>query len=361
MNSVDGTAGRCGNTGATRAGMLAMALIIVSAALVPGCTTNEATGRSQMLAMSRDEEIKVGTENKGPLTEEFGGAITDTALHGYLADIGRKLAAQTEANNPELPWEFTLLNSKVINAFALPGGKVFISRGLCEEMTNEAQLAAVVGHEIGHVTARHTSERMSQALGSTIGGAILGGLAGAALGGKDGAVAGAAGGATVGGVVALSFSREQEIEADRLGMRYMEKLNYDPVGAIEVQEILKRAGGGGKTPEFLSTHPASDTRIAELNKRYAKYYQHTRNNAQYQKFGERYQPFLRGLKALPAAKADAGPWPRTPEGARAMMFAAAFHSDVGEHGQFGGLGDPANWCWHCAAAAAVGHSVGEGR
>lgn len=317
-----------------------------------GCTTNEATGRSQYLAMSRDEEIRVGEEHKTPLTQEFGGAITQPDLHNYVADIGRKLAAQTEADNPSLPWEFTLLNSKVINAFALPGGKVFISRGLAEEMTNEAQLAAVLGHEIGHVTAKHTSERMGQALGTTIGGAIIGGLIGAAAGGKDGVLIGAGGGATVGGVVALSFSRDQEIEADRLGMRYMERLNYDPVGAIEVQEILGRAGGGGGTPEFLSTHPQSATRIAELNKRLDKYYQHTRNNPQYQKFGERFQPFLRGLKALPAPKADAGPWPKTPEGARAMMFAAAFHPGMGHHAEFGGLGDPVNWCWHCAEAAA---------
>lgn len=335
-------------------GAWGLAFIVCAAGMVAGlqgCTTNEATGRSQYLAMSREEEIKVGAENQAPLTAEFGGAITQPALHGYVADIGRKLAAQTEADNPELPWEFTLLNSKVINAFALPGGKVFISRGLAEEMTNEAQLAAVLGHEIGHVTAKHSAERMGQALGTTIGGAILGGLAGAAIGGKDGILIGAGGGATVGGVVALSYSRDQEIEADRLGMRYMEKLNYDPIGAIEVQEILGRAGGGGGTPEILATHPSSATRIAELNKRLDKYYQHTRNNPQYQKFAERFQPFARALKALPAAAADAGPWPKTPEGARAMMWAAAFHPGMDKHAQFGGLGDPVNWCWHCAEAA----------
>lgn len=327
-------------------------VLVVLVASVIGCETNAATGRSQALMYTRSEEIQIGDENKGPLTEEFGGAIVRPELHGYVADIGKRLAAVTEADNPQLPWEFTLLNSKVINAFALPGGKVFISRGLCEEMTNEAQLAAVLGHEVGHVTARHTSERMSQALGTTIGGAIIGGLIGAAAGGKEGAAVGAAGGATVGQVVSLSFSRDQEIEADRLGMRYMEKLGYDPIGAIEVQEILGRAGGGGGMPEFLATHPASETRIAELNKRLDKYYAHTRNNPNFQKHAERFQPFLAGLRALPAPRADAGPRPRTPEGARAMMFAAAFHAgQSGDHGAFGALGDPANWCWHCAEAA----------
>jgi len=327
----------------TLASVCGAALLILVGLATQGCTTNEATGQSQFLAgMDRDEEIQIGEENKAPLTQEFGGAITDPALHGYVADIGRKLAAQTEADNPSLPWEFTLLNSKVINAFALPGGKVFISRGLCEEMTNEAQLAAVVGHEIGHVTAKHSAERMGQALGTTIGGAILGGLAGAAIGGKEGVLIGAGSGATVGGVVALSFSRDQEIMADRLGMRYMEKLNYDPASAIEVQEILGRAGGGGG-PEILATHPSSETRIDAINKRLDKYYAHTRNNPQYQKFAERFQPFVRRLKALPAATVAAGEGghPRSPEGARAMMYASAF----------GGLGDPVNWCWHCAVRA----------
>jgi predicted Zn-dependent protease len=338
-----------------RFGLVARCVLFAAVAFcVSGCSTNPATGRSQALMYNRSEEIQIGEENKGPLTEEFGGAITQPALHNYVADIGKRLAAVTESDFPSLPWEFTLLNSKVINAFALPGGKVFISRGLCEEMTNEAQLAAVLGHEVGHVTARHTSERMSQALGTTIGGAIIGGLIGAAAGGKDGAAAGAAGGATIGGIVSLSFSREQEIEADRLGMRYMEKLGYDPVGAIEVQEILGRAGGGGGTPEFLSTHPASATRIAELNKRYNKYYAHTRGNPNYQKHADRYQPFLAGLRALPKPRADAEPRPRTPEGARAMMLAAAFHAGhAGEAGAFGSLGDPVNWCWHCATASAA--------
>ena len=326
----------------TRMGFGVLAACALAAGTLQGCTTNEATGRRQFLTMDRSEEIQIGEENKAPLTQEFGGAVTQADLHNYVADIGRKLAAQTESDNPSLPWEFTLLNSKVINAFALPGGKVFVSRGLIEEMPNEAQLAAVLGHEIGHVTGKHTSERMGQALGTPIGAAVIGGLAGVAIGGKEGAAAGIAGGATVGQVVSLSFSRDQEIEADRLGMRYMEKLNYDPVGAIEVQEILGRAGGGGGTPEFLSTHPASETRISELKKRYEKYYQHTKNNPQYQKFEERFAPFLASLKRLPAPTADSG--------ARGMMLAAAMQAEGG-HAEFGALGDPVLWCWHCASEA----------
>jgi predicted Zn-dependent protease len=253
------------------------------------------------------------------------------------------LSAVTEADNPSLPWEFTFLNSPVINAFALPGGKVFVSRGLAAEMTNEAQMAAVVGHEIGHVTAKHTNERFAQAAGLSIGGAIVGAvIGGVATGDASGAGIGAGAGAAVGGIAGLAFSRDQEIEADRLGMRYMEKLGYDPVGAIEVQQILLReaAKGGGAPLEILATHPSGETRIRELEKRYAKYYQHTANNPKYQKFEQRFQnQFLSRLNKLPPApKATLGP---EPANTRQMMAAAAF----------GGLGDPALWCAHCRAQA----------
>lgn len=328
-----GLAGRLGR-------LFALVLGISAAGAFPGgCTTNPTTGRSQFLTMSREEEIKLGTEAAPGLTTEFGGKVSDARLQEYVANIGRQLAAQTEADNPTLPWEFTLLDSGVINAFALPGGKVFISRGLAVEMTNEAQMAAVLGHEIGHVTARHSNERYGQAIGTTVGGAILGAVIGGVASGKaSGAGIGAAAGASVGGIAGLSFSRDQEIEADRLGMRYMSMLNYDPVGAIEVQEILQRAAGkGSRPPEFLSTHPSSETRIRALNERFDKYYAHTRNNPQFQKFEERFQrDFLTPLKRLPPPKQAHG------TGSTREMLA---------HAAFGSLGDPVLWCAHCRAEA----------
>jgi predicted Zn-dependent protease len=320
-----------------RLGVLVLAA--AAAVIMPGgCTTNPTTGRSQFLTMSREEEIKLGTEAAPGLTSEFGGKVPDGRLQDYVSNIGRQLAAVTEADNPTLPWEFTLLDSGVINAFALPGGKVFVSRGLAEEMTNEAQLAAVLGHEIGHVTARHSNERYGQAIGTTIGGAIIGAVIGGVASGKaSGAGVGAAAGATVGGVAGLAFSRDQEIEADRLGMRYMSAINYDPVGAIEVQQILQRAAGkGSRPPEFLSTHPSSETRIRALNERLDKYYAHTRNNPQFQKFEERFQrDFLTPLKRLPPPKQARG------TGSTRDMLA---------HAALGALGDPVLWCAHCRAA-----------
>lgn len=312
-------------------------LAVFMAAALPACQTNPATGRNQMLALSRTEEIKIGAENAPALTQEFGGAVPSPELQSYVRDIGNRLAEVTEADFPTLPWEFILLDSKVINAFALPGGKVFISRGLTEEMTNEAQLAAVLGHEIGHVTARHTSERFAQATMTTIGGAVLGGLIGAAAGdGKGTAIgAGAVAGATVGQVAALSFSRDQEVEADRLGMRYMEKIKYDPVGAIEVQQILARAGGGGGGVDWFSTHPSSSRRIGELQERLNKYYPHTINNPEYSKHEARFQnQFLARMNKLPPPRHTAM------DATRASAFGAM---------AFGPLGPAHVWCGHCRA------------
>lgn len=315
--------------------MVAMGAVVLAAANLVGCSTNATTGRSQIAFMSRDEEIKLGTEAQPQLTEEFGGKVNSPELQSYVAEIGQRLAAVTEADNPSLPWEFTLLDSPVINAFALPGGKVFLSRGLADKMTNEAQLAAVLGHECGHVTARHSAERMSQQAILVGGGGILGSVADAVLGTSG---AGAKAGQSIGNIAALSYSRDQEIEADRLGMRYMKVLGYDPMGAMEVQEILARESGGSRPPEILSTHPASETRLAELRKRFDKYHTDTINNPAYQKYPERYeQRYLSIARRLPAspqpkARLDEHGNPRQSTLA-AMMFA-----------------DPTIWCAHCREA-----------
>ncbi len=327
---------RCG-------GALAIAFTAASVAPMTGCETNKTTGRSQYAALSREEERQIGEEQAPELTQEFGGKVTDPQLQAYITDIGKRLAATTRVEDPEmadLNWEFTLLNSDVVNAFALPGGKVFVSKGLAAKMTNEAQMAAVVGHEIGHVTARHTSERYGQQIAIVGGTTILGAIIGGAASSDDratGAGVGAGAGAAVGGIWALSYSRDQEVEADRLGMRYMERLKYNPQGAVQVQGILQAeaAKGGGGNLEILSTHPSSETRIRELNNRLAKYYQHTVNNPEYT-FGEdRFRKqFLSKLSALPQPAGSA----------RSMMVVA-----VGA-GEFD-ASQPHTWCGLCAAAA----------
>ncbi len=289
-----------------------------------GCKTNEATGRSQFQYFSREEEIALGVQSQPQLVQEFGGTVPDQQLNAYVTEIGRKLAAVTEGDNPGLPWEFTFLNSDVINAFALPGGKVFVSRGLVKQMTTEAELAHVLGHEVGHVTARHTNERMGQALGAQ----VLAGVAGAAA--RNQALADIAGNAAQ--VVVLGFSREQENEADALGMRYMTRVNYDPRGALGVMQILLEASKGPREPQILATHPYPETRIERVEEALRTTYAGMVNNPQYQSYPERFRTrMLSRLAMLPPAP-DAG-------------LASAAGSSVLK-------ADAATWCGHCRMAKA---------
>lgn len=281
--------------------LLAMVMTLLGAAILAGCSTNPTTGRSQFNMLSRDQEIAMGVQAKPEMLKEFGGEVQSAELRAYVEEIGRKLAAQTEGDNPSLPWEFTLLDSPVINAFALPGGKVFVSRGLASKMTNEAQLAGVLGHEIGHVTARHINDRVARQTGASLGV----GLIGVAVGGD---VVSQVLGEGV-GLFLMSYDREQENEADALGVRYMTRVGYNPIGQLQVMQILAREAGGGKQPEMLSTHPLPETRIRRLQNILATEYSFTQNNPQFRTGEEEFRSrFLNKLARLEQieALADAG-------------------------------------------------------
>lgn len=286
-------------------------MIVVAGATV-GCSTNKTTGRSQFAMLSPDEERAIGISEGPKLTAEFGGESPNPQLRAYITEVGMKLKDQTEEDGPQRVWVFTLLNSDVINAFALPGERVFMSQGLADQMTNEAQLAGVLGHEIGHVMARHTSERMGQAAGANILAGAASVIAGATI--KDPTLAGAvpqivgAGGQ----VVTLKFSRDQESEADSLGMRYMTKAFYNPRGQLEVMEILKREAGEGAGLEMLATHPLPQTRIERVQKELQTKYAFTQSGpdaAKYQFFPERFRQRYLDVRA---AEKKAAPAPATP-------------------------------------------------
>lgn len=268
-------------------------MVVVGAALLmssTGCETNPATGRRQLNYYSIEQEVQLGSELMPQLTQEYGGEVQDAQLTQYVDRVGQALAEVTEEYNTELPWEFTLLDSEVINAFALPGGKVFISAGLLAEMTNEAQLAGVLGHEIGHVTAQHTDQRVGTAM-------VVAGIATAAgvaaektiSDNKMNQLAALVIGVGSEGYL-LSYSREQELEADALGIRYMSRVGYDPKGQLQVMEILRdAAAGAGAPPEFLSTHPHPGTRIREIEKLLRGDYAYTQNNPEFQLYEDRFQ------------------------------------------------------------------------
>lgn len=314
---------------------LATAMLAALAAMT-GCTTNPATGERTLLLMSWEQEASLAAQAAPQFTEEFGGATPDAVVQEYVDEVGSALAAtaleQAYAEVPELAWEFTLLDSAVINAFALPGGKVFMSRGLADKLNNEAQMAGIIGHEIGHVMARHGNQRITAQTGMNLGLGLAGIVAGTADDDSNfGQVAQYAIPAiTVGGnLVLLSYGRDEELEADTLGIQYMVANGYDPAAQREVMEILREAAAGaGAPPEWLSTHPASDTRIDRINDLLRGKYAFTQNNPEFRLYPERYQQrMLARLQALPPARQQ-------------EMPASALN-----------LAEPATWCAHCAAEA----------
>jgi predicted Zn-dependent protease len=275
-------------------------------ALLGGCTTNAATGESRLAIgyLSRGEQIALGEEAMPQLTNEYGGEVASPRIAAYITEVGKRLAEQTEAENPQLPWEFTLLDSPVINAFALPGGKVFMSRGLAEKMTNEAQLAGVLGHEVGHVTAEHVAERIQAATGTSLLGAIASTAAGlgdsAALQQLTDVVVGYGGQGYL-----LKFGRSQELEADALGMRYMTRAGYDPVGQRQVMEILAAESGAGRPPEWASTHPYPESRIGQIDDLLRTTYAGVTGTGQVNLHEDRFRTrFLDPIGAMPPASAD---------------------------------------------------------
>lgn len=282
-----------------------LVVLLTTAALLPGCKRNAATGDVQVNFLSRDQEIAMGLEARPEIVASYGGEVADPVMSEYVTGVGMSLAQHTEADFPSLPWQFTVLNSDVINAFALPGGQVFISRGLAAQLDDEAALAGVLGHEIGHVTAEHVDAR----LGRQFGLAVVAGAASAAAGQSDSQLAGmlVQGGIVVGGVFNLRYDRKQEIESDKLGMRYMYEAHYDPAALLDVMRTLQEASGGGSQPEFLSTHPHPETRMMEIEDRMnSPKYAPTLNNPAYVRNADAYERnMLRRLAMLPEAPSPA--------------------------------------------------------
>lgn len=238
----------------------------------------------------------MGLAAKPQMVQEFQGSVADPVLNAYVVDLGMKLSKMTEGENPKLPWSFTFLNSEVVNAFALPGGQVFITRGLAKRLTNEAQLAGVIGHEIGHVTARHGGERISKQLGFEV---VVKGL---------GAGTGSAELEQLSGQVAqlaqLSYSRDQESESDSLGLRYMTRLNYNPIGQQQVMQIFAKmqADAGGTANEWTATHPDPATRVKRVGEEIAKRYAATQRDPKYKLNEAEYRStMLARLALLPPA------------------------------------------------------------
>ena len=231
---------------------------ILFLSLLTGCAVNPVTGEREFMTVSTSDEIKMGTQNYAPMLQSQGGVYdVDPVLSQYVQSIGQQLAAVSDA---DLPYEFAVINNSVPNAWALPGGKIAINRGLLTEIHSEAELAAVLSHEIVHAAARHTAKQISQSQ-------LLQGLIVATSVATDDSSYGdlAVGGASVAAqLITTKYGRGAELEADKYGMRYMSRAGYDPQGAVALQETFVRLSEG-HNQDWLSglfaSHPPSNERV----------------------------------------------------------------------------------------------------
>ncbi len=229
-----------------------------AAAVASGCATNPVTGKSQFMTVSAEEEVQIDRQYSAMQFSDDYGAVQDAELNAYVSGIGRAMVPQT--HRPDMPYSFRVVNATYINAYAFPGGSIACTRGILLNLDNEAELAALLGHEIGHVNARHTAEQMSKGQLSSI---LVGGLsiiADVAAPGM-GQVASTLGGAGAGAFLA-SYSRDNERQADALGTEYMVKAGYGPDGMVGLMEMLNSLNKSKPSSIELmfATHPMSDER-----------------------------------------------------------------------------------------------------
>ena len=226
------------------------------------CATNPVTGKKELSFVSESQEISMGREYAGQVSQEMG-VYADSSVQSYVSGLGRELAAGTE--RPRLPWTFTVMDDPQVNAFALPGGYVFITRGIMTHMNSEAELATVVGHEIGHVTARHSVQQMTRQQLAQIG-LMAGAIASEKIAQNLGAISQGL------GVLFLKYSRDDESQADGLGFRYALNDGYDVRHMVDMFQVLQRvtASAGQRIPEWQSTHPDPGNRIEATEARLAR-------------------------------------------------------------------------------------------
>ena len=239
-------------------------LAIVAFAFIKKCnnkTLNPYTDRVQNINMSSDQEIAIGLQSAPQMAQQHGGLYPDQKLQSYIDMVGNKLVQSSMAKETPYRYEFHLLaDPNTINAFALPGGQIFITYALLSRLQNEDQVAGVLGHEIGHVLGRHSAERIAEhefwktiSTGASVG-ADMGGLVNG-----------------IGQNVLLGNGRDDELESDKLGVQFMINAGYNPEEMIGVMKILKAAAGPNRTPEFQSTHPDPENRIEKIKEAIRSY------------------------------------------------------------------------------------------
>ena len=226
---------------------------------------NPVTGQKQHITMSVDQEKQLGLQAAPEMAAKMGGAISPERDRraALVGEVGRRIVQHSDAvRSPYFGnYHFFLLDDdRTVNAFALPGGQVFITTGLFDKLGDESELAGVLGHEIGHVVNRHSAQQMAKGrLGQLLSVAVGVGASGNDRG-RDAALVAA----MVNQMSQLHYSRADESEADRVGLKYMAQAGYDPSGMLDVMRVLKSVSQGDRQPEFLATHPLPETRLEEI-------------------------------------------------------------------------------------------------
>lgn len=245
-------------------------LFLLLALATGGCSTNPATGESQLSGlMTPTQEDTLGAEEHQKIMAAFGTVQAESLMQAYVETVGRKISANTE--RPEVVYKFFVLDTPVVNAFALPGGYIYVTRGLLAQVNDESELAAVLAHETGHITARHAAVRYSQSILASLGTAIVATSAGA------GAMAEVADFGP--DIFTRSYSRVQESEADKLGIRYLARAGYDPQAMARFLQTLaayddlqRKLDGSGKAgSDFFATHPSTADRVLQATSEAGKY------------------------------------------------------------------------------------------
>lgn len=247
-------------------GRILIALAIAAFSVLSYCATqsyNPFTDEEQYVAMSKDQEVALGLQAAPELEQQFGGVDSDQRSQALVEEVCADLIQANNLEETGYPFDCTLLaDSQTINAFALPGGQVYITAALFDQLENVDQLAGIMGHEIAHAVARHSAQQMAKAQ-------LTQGLTGAAVIAaydpddpstqQTAAVA-----ALIGQVINMKFGRDDELQSDVLGVRYMAEAGYNPCEMLTVMQILAEAGGPNRQPEFFSTHPNPDNRMENI-------------------------------------------------------------------------------------------------
>lgn len=254
-------------SGGLSLGRIAVALVIAAVSLITYFASGEfnpITGETQQVALTPHEEIAMGLQAAPEMADMHGGLHPDKALQQYLDKICNRLIENSKAKQTDWPFECHLLaDPETINAFALPGGQLFITAALFNQLETEGQVAGVMAHEMGHVVARHAAEQMAeQQLAQGLSGAAV--IAAYDPENPNSGLTASQMSALISNLVTLKYGRDDELQSDRLGVQFMAEAGYDPRALIGVMEVLAQSSGPRSQPEFFSTHPNPNNRIERI-------------------------------------------------------------------------------------------------